>query len=61
MISSMSARRPIAAAGLVVLLTSTGILHFAAPTQFDAIVPQQLPGSAHSGVSDCGSTCSMFG
>ncbi len=45
MISSMRLRRPTAAAGLVALLTSTGILHFAAPGQFDAIVPEQLPGS----------------
>ncbi|MGH3936429.1 MAG: DoxX family protein [Pseudonocardiaceae bacterium] len=41
-------RRPTAAAGLVVLLTSTGVLHFAAPTQFDAIVPEQLPGTART-------------
>ncbi|MGQ0716118.1 MAG: DoxX family protein [Pseudonocardiales bacterium] len=44
----MSARRPIAAAGLVALLTSTGVLHFAVPAQFDAIVPEQLPGSART-------------
>lgn len=48
MISAMSARRPIAAAGLVVLLTSTGLLHFAAPAPFDAIVPEQLPGTART-------------
>ncbi|MGH3752604.1 MAG: DoxX family protein [Pseudonocardiaceae bacterium] len=42
----MSTRRPTAAAGLVVLLTSTGVLHFAVPAQFDAIVPGQLPGTA---------------
>lgn len=44
----MSARRPIAAAGLVVLLTSTGVLHFATPAQFDDIVPEQLPGAART-------------
>jgi uncharacterized membrane protein len=44
----MSARRPTAAAGLVILLTSTGVLHFAAPAQFDAIVPEQLPGTART-------------
>jgi uncharacterized membrane protein len=48
MISAMSARRPVAAAGLVVLLTSTGLLHFAVPTPFDAIVPGQLPGTART-------------
>ncbi len=48
MISSMSARRPIAAAGLVALLTSTGVLHFVVPEQFDAIVPEQLPGAART-------------
>ena len=48
MISFMRARRPIAAAGLVVLLTSTGILHFTVPAQFDAIVPEQLPGTART-------------
>lgn len=41
----MRARQPTAAAGLVVLLTSTGILHFVVPGPFDAIVPEQLPGS----------------
>ncbi|MGH8574941.1 MAG: DoxX family protein [Gammaproteobacteria bacterium] len=44
----MSARRPTAAAGLVVLLTSTGILHFAVPAPFDAIIPEQLPGAART-------------
>jgi uncharacterized membrane protein len=39
------ARRPTAAAGLVVLLTSTGVLHFAAPASFDGIVPEQMPGA----------------
>jgi uncharacterized membrane protein len=48
MIVSMRARQPTAAAGLVALLTSTGILHFAVPGQFDAIVPEQLPGSART-------------
>ncbi len=41
----MSIRRPTAAAGLVALLTSSGVLHFAAPAQFDGIVPTQLPGA----------------
>ncbi|MGH3813955.1 MAG: DoxX family protein, partial [Pseudonocardiaceae bacterium] len=45
---SMSAHRPTAAAGLVALLTSTGILHFAVPAQFDAIVPEQLPCTART-------------
>lgn len=44
----MSVRRPSAAAGLVVLLTSTGVLHFAAPASFDVIVPAQLPGAART-------------
>lgn len=44
----MSARRPTAAAGLVVLLASSGVLHFAAPEPFDAIVPDQLSGSART-------------
>jgi uncharacterized membrane protein len=48
MISAMRARRPTAAAGLVVLLTSSGVLHFAAPASFDAIVPEQLPGAART-------------
>ncbi len=48
MISSMHLHRPTAATGLVALLTSTGILHFAAPAQFDAIVPEQLPGSSRT-------------
>ncbi len=48
MISSMRAGRPIAAAGLVVLLTSTGVLHFAVPAPFDAIIPEQLPGTART-------------
>jgi uncharacterized membrane protein len=42
------ARRPAAAAGLAFLLTGTGMLHFAAPAQFDAIVPEQLPGAART-------------
>ena len=51
-------RRPTAAAGLVVLFTSTGALHFAAPASFDSIVPEQLPGAARtwthlSGVVSC--------
>ncbi|MEU8814183.1 hypothetical protein [Actinoplanes sp. NPDC048796] len=33
------------AAGLSVLLATTGALHFAAPKPFDAIVPRSLPGS----------------
>jgi uncharacterized membrane protein len=44
----MSVRRPTAAAGLVTLLTSSGVLHFAVPAQFDAIVPTQLPGTART-------------
>ncbi|MFN2479652.1 MAG: hypothetical protein ABR615_10850 [Pseudonocardiaceae bacterium] len=43
-----SIRRPTAATGLVVLLTSTGVLHFAAPASFDTIVPAQLPGAART-------------
>ncbi len=30
------------------MLTSTGILHFVVPGPFDAIVPEQLPGSART-------------
>ena len=48
MISCMSIRRPTAVAGLVALLASSGIFHFAAPAQFDAIVPGQLPGGART-------------
>jgi len=48
MISVMRARRPTAAAGLVILLSTTGVLHFAAPASFDAIVPEQLPGAART-------------
>ncbi len=44
----MRARRPTAAAGLAALLTSSGILHFAAPAQFDGSVPEQLPGAART-------------
>ncbi|MGH3772046.1 MAG: DoxX family protein [Pseudonocardiaceae bacterium] len=44
----MSARRPTAAAGMVLLLTSTGVLHFAVPASFDAIVPERLPGAART-------------
>ena len=44
---------------LVTLLTTTGTLHFAAPRQFDTIVPPQLPGTARfwtyaSGVAELG-------
>ncbi|MGH3535968.1 MAG: hypothetical protein ACRDQG_14845, partial [Pseudonocardiaceae bacterium] len=48
MTSNSNGRRPTAAAGLVVLLTSTGVLHFAAPASFDGIVPEQLPGAART-------------
>ncbi len=41
----MRFRRPTAATWLIALLTSTGVLHFAAPAQFDGLVPEQLPGS----------------
>jgi uncharacterized membrane protein len=44
----MDAHRPAAAAGLVALLTSTGVLHFAVPASFDAIVPEQLPGTTRT-------------
>jgi uncharacterized membrane protein len=46
--SNSRVRRPTAAAGLVILLTSTGVLHFAAPASFDMIVPEQLPGAART-------------
>jgi uncharacterized membrane protein len=48
MISSMRVRRPTAAAGLVVLLTGSGVLHLVVPASFDAIVPEQLPGAART-------------
>lgn len=48
MTSNLRALRPTAAAGLAVLLTSSGVLHFAAPASFDAIVPEQLPGAART-------------
>ena len=56
MITAMSARRPTAAAGLVVLLTSSGLLHFVAPAPFDAIVPEQLPGTARTWTHLSGAT-----
>ncbi|MFY9806536.1 MAG: hypothetical protein WAK86_04625 [Pseudonocardiaceae bacterium] len=48
MIAVMRVRRPTAAAGLAVLLISSGVLHFAAPAPFDTIVPEQLPGAART-------------
>ncbi|GIF10576.1 DoxX family protein [Actinoplanes teichomyceticus] len=36
------------AAGLAVLLATSGTLHFAAPRPFDRIVPRALPGSART-------------
>ncbi|MGH3821365.1 MAG: DoxX family protein [Pseudonocardiaceae bacterium] len=44
----MRVRRSAAAAGLVALLTSSGVLHFAVPAPFDAIVPERLPGTART-------------
>lgn len=44
----MRAPRATAVGGLVALLTSTGALHFAVPGQFDAIVPEPLPGAART-------------
>ena len=44
----MRARQPTAAAGLAALLAGTGVLHFVVPGPFDAIVPEQLPGSART-------------
>ncbi|MDQ4092191.1 MAG: hypothetical protein M3143_01870 [Actinomycetota bacterium] len=52
----MRIRRPTAAAGLAVLLASTGILHFVVPGSFDAIVPEQLPGSARTWTHLSGAT-----
>jgi|SRR6185312_826212 uncharacterized membrane protein len=43
----MIARRP-RAAGLAAVLTGAGILHFAVPASYDAIVPKQLPGAART-------------
>jgi uncharacterized membrane protein len=43
-----SARRSTAAAGLAVLLISTGVLHFATPAPFETIMPEQLPGAART-------------
>lgn len=40
----MTRRRIRPAPALACLLTTTGILHFAAPKQFDTIVPRALPG-----------------
>jgi len=45
--------------GLSGMLTAIGILHFAAPKPFDAIVPAELPGNARfytqaSGVAELG-------
>ena len=40
----MTSRRP-GARALAALLTTTGVLHLAAPAPFDAIVPRRLPGT----------------
>ncbi|MGH3913463.1 MAG: DoxX family protein [Pseudonocardiaceae bacterium] len=40
----MTRRRIRPAPTLACLLTATGVLHFAVPQQFDAIVPRALPG-----------------
>ncbi len=47
------------ALGMAGMLTTVGILHFAAPKPFDTIVPAELPGSARfyshaSGVAELG-------
>ncbi|QWF79145.1 DoxX family protein [Amycolatopsis sp. CA-230715] len=52
----MSKRRALFLAGF---LASAGTLHFAAPKQFDALVPRELPGSPRlwtqaSGVAELG-------
>ena len=44
----MSTRRSTAAAGLVTLLTTSGVLHLGMPAPFDAIVPERLPGTART-------------
>jgi uncharacterized membrane protein len=48
MTSNSRASRSTAAAGLAVLLISTGVLHFATPAPFETIVPEQLPGAART-------------
>jgi uncharacterized membrane protein len=48
MIAAMNLRRPVSAAALAAVLTGAGILHFAVPARYDAIVPEQLPGAART-------------
>jgi uncharacterized membrane protein len=48
MIAGMNARRPPPAAALATLLAGAGMLHFAMPARYDAIVPEQLPGAART-------------
>ena len=48
MIAAMNLRRPASAAALAAVLTGAGILHFAVPARYDAIVPEQLPGAART-------------
>src|SRR5947209_16333813 len=49
MIAAMSARRrPTPAAALAAVLTGAGMLHFAVPASYDAIIPERLPGAART-------------
>lgn len=49
MIAAMSARRrPTPAPALAAVLTGAGVLHFAVPASYDAIVPERLPGAART-------------
>ncbi|MGH3913938.1 MAG: DoxX family protein [Pseudonocardiaceae bacterium] len=52
----MSARRHTAAAGLVLLLTITGVLHFTVPAPFDELIPEQLPGATRTWTHLSGAT-----
>jgi len=45
MIPTVRVRRSRWAVGLAALLAGVATLHFAVPDQFDALVPEQLPGS----------------
>jgi len=44
MIPAVQVRRSRTAGTLAALLATTGTLHFVVPTQFDVLIPEQLPG-----------------
>ena len=55
----MTLPRPRAAIAMAALLAGAGVTHFASPSSYDPMVPEQLPGSARfwvhaSGVAELG-------